>query len=118
MAEESQTSILAKCQSFLTEQKRKDKGIDASQDMNTNLPNGTTIRFMQFARAMQVGLKMECWGTIAEQTGAIQVSRENNGRTEAKEVAIGLMGAKERAKYGYGPVYRDVVDDESKRGKK
>lgn len=117
MAEESQTSILAKCQTFLTEQKRKDKEVDASQDMNTNLPNGTTIRFMQFARAMQVGLKMECWGTIAEQTGSIMVSKENNGRTEAKEVAIGLMGAKERAKYGYGPVYRDM-EEEPKKGKK
>lgn len=118
MAEESNTSILAKCQTFLTEQRRKEKETDPSQDMNTNLPNGTTIRFMQFCRAMEIGFKMPCWGTIAEQTGAIQVSKENNGRTEAKEVAIGLMGAKERAKYGYGPVYRDIEEEQPKKAKK
>ena len=116
MAEDTNTSILAKCQTFLTEQKRKDVE-NPSQDMNTNLPNGTTIKFMQFCRAMGTGFKMECWDTIAGQTGAIQVSKDNNGRTEAKEVAIGLMGAKDRAKYGYGPVYRDV-EEEPKKGKK
>jgi hypothetical protein len=107
MAEQSNTAILGKCQEFLTEQKRASSPDAPSKDMNTNLPNGIGIRFMQFCRGMKVGMHLDCYDVIGDQTGAIMVSKDNNGRTEVKEVAVGLLDRKEREKYNLGPVYND-----------
>lgn len=115
MAEETNTKIQANLQSFLTEQPRGEEKDKSRQDLNTDLPTGTSIRFMQFCRLMEVGFRLKSWGIIADQTAAIMVSNKRQGREEAVESLTG-MDKKERERYRIGPSWDDKTDD--KKGKK
>lgn len=109
MAEESNTKIAANFQSFLTDT------LDGRQDLNTDLPTGDTIRFIQFCRGMARGFKMACYTDIANQSVAVMVSNQRKGRQEAVESLIG-MDRKEKTRWTFGPQFTEM--EEGKKGKR
>lgn len=113
---DDKTKIQGNFQQYLTEQH------ESSKDQNTDLPNGDNIRFMQFCRLMGLkeedgGFGLEVFNKIADQAGAIMVSRERLGRTEAKEALIG-MDKKEMERRMYGPVFRPDEEPDAKKGRR
>ena len=114
MAEESNTKIQANLQSFLTEQGRGDDKDNTRRDLNTDLPTGQSVRFMQFCRLMQSGFGLKAWGEIGDQAGAIMVSNKRQGREEAVESLVG-MDKKEREKFRFGPEWSDKEDKDKKK---
>ncbi len=104
MAEESNTRIAGNFQTFLTDQ------TEGKEDLNTDLPTGDNIRFIQFCRGMQVGLGMQCYKTIADQTDGIMVSNGRKGREESVASLIG-MDRKEKTRFTFGPQWNDVDGD-------
>ena len=112
MAEESNTKIQANLQSFLTEQDRTDKD-NTRRDLNTDLPTGQSVRFMQFCRLMQSGFELEAWGKIGDQASAIMVSNKRQGREEAVTALVG-MDKKERERFRAGPQWEDKPDEKGR----
>ncbi|KAF5042718.1 hypothetical protein DSECCO2_509620 [anaerobic digester metagenome] len=113
MAEESNTKIQANLQSFLTEHDHTEKD-NSRRDLNTDLPTGQSVRFMQFCRLMQSGFQLKAWGEIGDQAGAIMVSNKRQGRTEAVDALTG-MDKKERERYRMGPSWDDKSEDKGGR---
>lgn len=109
MAEESNTKIQANLQSFLTEQDHSEND-SSRRDLNTDLPTGQSVRFLQFCRLMQSGFQLKAWGTIADQAGAIMVSNKRQGREEAVTALVG-MDKKERERFKMGPQWEDKSEE-------
>jgi len=113
MTEESNTKIQANLQSFLTEQDRTERD-NSRRDLNTDLPTGQSIRFMQFCRLMQSGFQLKAWGTIADEASAIMVSNKRQGREEAVTALVG-MDKKERERFKMGPSWEDKPDEKGRK---